>query len=331
MNFSLRETSASRSMHERLKGLLVPQIILVFAALIVLAELSGVGNSLVKSQPHPFWIPVLLFSVLGGLAPGFIAAVLASVLGWLLGDAGLPIGFDFYDYLLSSVKEPALWIGTAALIGGITRHQRVRNEEILETAEHFRIQRATIADYAETLRDQIRDLELAGALRADESMGDFRAALKNMKSTRKLSARHQLLRRACQIATGCETAVIFRRGAHSWRLVPGAKLANDLSDQELSEFETLSSSRVLGKQVGGRPRRIAIPFSDKQGPSILLLDGCPAQNDTKTLISLGEFIAGRWVQRRTMVETSTRRARKRVESRPTRANSVRTKKVRVNG
>lgn|GEM_PF-6661984 len=331
MNVTLRETSASRLPRERLKGLLLPQIVLVFVALIVLAELLGIGKSLLNSQPHPFWIPVLLFSVLGGLAPGIISALLASVLDWLLGDAVLPIGFDFYDYLLASVKEPALWIGAAAVIGGITRHQRVRTEEAFETAERFRMQRATIADYAGTLRDQIRDLELAAALRADESMGDFRATLKNMKRTRKLSARHKFLKRACQIATGCETAVVFRRGAHSWRLVAGANIATDLNDQELAEFETLSSPRVLGKQVGDQPRRIAIPFNDKHGPSILLLDGCPAENDTKTLISLGEFIAERWVRRQPMVEFSMRRVRKRAERRPMRTNSVRTKKVRANG
>ena len=305
MSVRLNETDVIAPGRNWPSGLLLPEIALAFLGLLALVELSGLGRAVLDARPHIFWIPVLLFASYGGLRPGIIAAVTASGLHWFLSNDALPIGFDFYDYLHAVVKEPALWIGTAAAIGAIRDRDGELFAETRRMADSYKTQRKTIAEYAFTLRDHIRELEQDRAFRADNSMAEFRTAISQMSTASGHLARYGHLRRACQIATNCEAANLLRRTRQSWRPIQGGRSAVDVDERLSAALDKLSAPQILQEADGDRPGRIAIPVTVAQNSCVLLLDGCAADNDAESAAAICGFIASQWARGKTVTSPAT--------------------------
>ncbi|MEH2527000.1 MULTISPECIES: hypothetical protein [unclassified Bradyrhizobium] len=91
---------------------------LVLFAMITALQRGVVGIDRVAGLPHPYWLPVLLASCQYGLGGGVIAALTASVLHWLW--LSPPSGAqDFYEYIGMAAVQPAAWLATALVLGGL--------------------------------------------------------------------------------------------------------------------------------------------------------------------------------------------------------------------
>jgi hypothetical protein len=101
---------------------------LVFLAVMVVLQRRFLGVAEIPGLPHPYWLPVLLASCQYGLRGGMIATVAASVVYWL-GLAPPSASQDFYAYAGMVAVQPAAWLATALVIGGL------RNLHIYQSTE----------------------------------------------------------------------------------------------------------------------------------------------------------------------------------------------------
>ena len=101
---------------------------LVFLAVIAALRYRFEGVAAIPGLPDPYCLPVLLASCQYGLRGGMIATIAASVVYWL----GLPpasAAQDFYGYAGMVAVQPAAWLVTALVVGGL------RNLHISQTTE----------------------------------------------------------------------------------------------------------------------------------------------------------------------------------------------------
>ena len=101
---------------------------LVFLAVITVLQRWVFGAAEIPGLPHPYWLPVLLASCQYGMSGGMIAAVAASVTYWF-GLSPPSAAQDFYAYAAVVAVQPATWLATALVLGGL------RNLHIHQSAE----------------------------------------------------------------------------------------------------------------------------------------------------------------------------------------------------
>jgi hypothetical protein len=91
---------------------------LVFLAVIAVLQRHLFGSAEVLGLPHPYWLPVLLASCQYGVRGGLIATVAASLL-YLFELSPPSAAQDFYAYAGMVAIQPAAWLATALVIGGL--------------------------------------------------------------------------------------------------------------------------------------------------------------------------------------------------------------------
>ncbi len=160
-----------------------------------------------SANPHPFWFVVLLVACKYGTKEGLVAAI-ASSLALLFGNylilliiqpvialisfgmsstitlPGLPEQLadqDSYDYAMSLLKLPLMWL-VAAVVFGELRQMHIRERAQLEAgltdSEEREMRIAQSYQWVKELKDQI-ELRMAGQLRS--SISAYHAA-KSMES-----------------------------------------------------------------------------------------------------------------------------------------------------
>lgn len=137
---------------------------------------TDAGNRFWDTEPHPFWIIIVLIASQYGTAEG-VAAALAAILALLVGN--LPeqrYGQDMHQYLFEIAINPVMWILAAVMLGELrVRHLRER-EELKEQVRTATARENKISDSYEWVRDlkQKMELRIAGQLRS--SVDTYRAA-----------------------------------------------------------------------------------------------------------------------------------------------------------
>jgi hypothetical protein len=129
----------------------------VFAALMALDYFRIVPFATVT--PHPFWLPVILFSATYGTGPGLVSAILASSLGWISHHTPITPDADYYSWFLASWREPMLWFVAALTLGEIARRARDERRRLAEKLDDAEAQRQVIAGHCIGLREHIAALE----------------------------------------------------------------------------------------------------------------------------------------------------------------------------
>jgi hypothetical protein len=89
-----------------------------FLAVITVLQRWLFGVADFPGLPHPYWLPVLLASCQYGMSGGLIATVATSVVYWF-GLAPPSAAQDFYAYAGMVAVQPAVWLGTALVLGGL--------------------------------------------------------------------------------------------------------------------------------------------------------------------------------------------------------------------
>jgi K+-sensing histidine kinase KdpD len=90
----------------------------VFLAVITVLQRSLFGVAEIPGLPHPYWLPVLLASCQYGVSGGMFATVAASVM-YLFGLSPPSAAQDFYAYAGMVAVQPAVWLATALVLGGL--------------------------------------------------------------------------------------------------------------------------------------------------------------------------------------------------------------------
>ncbi|MBM4343990.1 MAG: bZIP transcription factor [Deltaproteobacteria bacterium] len=102
------------------------EIVVFFGAALVVDAVLLDGARFAGIDPHPFWLFVLVVAAFYGTSAGVFAAVLGTLLAFL-GNLPQRNPLDNESvYLLAVIGKPALWLGSAVVIGEIrTRRERV--------------------------------------------------------------------------------------------------------------------------------------------------------------------------------------------------------------
>ncbi|MGE0517102.1 MAG: hypothetical protein AB7O71_24505, partial [Hyphomicrobiaceae bacterium] len=168
--------------------------------------------SLNETQPHFYWLPVLLLTLQYGSASGLLAAGVAIILANLLGWPEQEIGENHFNYLLRIWLQPVLWIATAVILGQIRLRQIERKQALGRSVALLTQQRAALAEHAQNLRARCDRLERFIATRHE---ADGLALLSALGRTQTTSAAEAMeaLREAVTLACGdCQLAVLSREG-----------------------------------------------------------------------------------------------------------------------
>ena len=119
----------------------------VFLAVIAVSQRRPFGADEIPGLPHPYWIPVLLASCQYGMKGGMIATVAASVL-YLLGLSPQSAAQDFYAYAGTVAIQPAAWLATALVIGGL---RNLHIHQYAELADQFAVSGRRASDLSDGL------------------------------------------------------------------------------------------------------------------------------------------------------------------------------------
>ena len=126
----------------------------VFLAVIAAIRPHVAGDAVLPGLPHPFWIPVLLASCQYGTTGGVIATVAASLFYFF--DLSPPSAVqDFYAYSKELATQPALWLGTALVIGGL---RNLQIHQYAELADQFEASRRHRGDLSEGLHRAVVEI-----------------------------------------------------------------------------------------------------------------------------------------------------------------------------
>lgn len=137
----------------------------VVETLALLALIAGLQIIVFKStalptgMPHPYWLPVLLASCQYGVMGGMFATI-AALLVYLM--AGLPpqsATQDFYAYAGMAAGQPAAWLATALVLGGLRSLHIHQSTELADRLENYRAYAHDLAGALERAADEIAALE----------------------------------------------------------------------------------------------------------------------------------------------------------------------------
>ena len=87
-------------------------------AVITIVQRLFPGAPEIPGVPHPYWIPVVLAACQYGVSGGMVAAVAASTM-YIFGLTPRSAAQDFYAYTGMVTIQPAAWLATALILGGL--------------------------------------------------------------------------------------------------------------------------------------------------------------------------------------------------------------------
>ena len=120
---------------------------LLFLGVIAVLQRRLFGAEEIPGLPHPYCIPVLLASCQYGMGGGFIATVAASV-AYFIGLSPQSAAQDFYDYAGTVAIQPAAWLATALVVGGL---RNLHIHQYAELANQFAVSGRRASDLSQGL------------------------------------------------------------------------------------------------------------------------------------------------------------------------------------
>jgi hypothetical protein len=233
------------------------EIVLFFVLMFAIDFLFASGHRFYDVQPHPYWIIVLLIACQYGTAEGLVAALVATA-ALLLGN--LPAheaGQDLYQYLLSVLRNPILWLIGAVMLGELRiRHVRERERLKRELFDAEERENTINNSYTavKTLKERL-ELRVAGQMRS--TISTYHAA----RSMEQLNPQ-DVLRGLETLVTSVlnpEAFSIYRIGTN------GLELALAHGWQEGENFtRRIDSSSALYRAIAGEQRVLCIANPEQE-------------------------------------------------------------------
>jgi len=130
----------------------------VFLAVVAVLQRWLFGIAEIAGLPHPYWLPVLLASCQYGVSGGLIATVMASVVYWF-GLSPPSAAQDFYAYAGTVAVQPAAWLATALVLGGLRNLHIHQSTELADQLAACRRRERDLGDGLERATAEIGALE----------------------------------------------------------------------------------------------------------------------------------------------------------------------------
>jgi hypothetical protein len=217
---------------------------LVFLAVITVLQRWVFGAAEVPGLPHPYWLPVLLASCQYGLSGGMIAAVAASVVYWF-GLSPPSAAQDFYAYAAIVAVQPATWLATALVLGGLRNLHIHQSAELADQLAACRRSASDLCGGLELATAQVNALERRIAVDMS-SVAAFSRSLSLIDTSDRRAAAvsfGELFR----VGTGTATFSIYLKDADGY--VPVWAIEEDTTRSPIS-MEPLSSAAVDDMMIG---------------------------------------------------------------------------------
>lgn len=259
---------------------LVEIALFLAAALIIDATLLD-GDRFRDIRPHPFWFIVILVSVQYGVNEGLLAAVLASI---ALIAGNLPeqtFGQDLYDYWIGIGLRPALWVGTAQLLGQL-RGRQIRERDVLQA----RLRQ--VEHKAEVITASFDELKRAKAALEARIARQFRTVITTYRAAQAMDVVDE-----SRLAEGIDdliTAILAPRKFSIWTLTSAGFVVtrtHGWADDEPRARE-LTLDHAVSRHILGRGSSLSVSRRDDerilQGEG--LLAGALADIDTGEIVGM---------------------------------------------
>lgn len=258
--------------------------------------------NLADFQPHPFWLPVLLLSLQYGTLSGLVAAAVAILATLYIGWPQQDIGENHFAYLLRVWTQPALWIGTALVLGQFRLRQIERKLELQRLVGELTTQRNAIADFSGNLRRRCEALERHIASRRQSSGPSAIDALTHLGAVSwdhlpaAFAAAVEAVFGPCRatllVNTGDGLAVAAAAGEHG-----GSEQARRIEAAEPIYRAVVVQGRALSVLAAGDEHElrghgvVAVPVMAAKGERVVglvkLEDVAPAELSDRTIARLG--------------------------------------------
>jgi hypothetical protein len=238
-----------------------------------------------ETQPHFYWLPVLLLTLQYGSPSGLLAAGVAIVLSSFLGWPEQEIGENHFSYLLRIWLQPVLWIATAVVLGQFRLRQIEAKQALERSVTRLIEQRAELAVHAQRLRDRCDRLERVIATRHEASGAALMATLGRTQSAARADAEralHDSITLAfgeCRLTlfalAGDELRATFGHGANDERTLRRIPIASPLFQAIVRRRETPSVLTPTGEQSLDGHGLAAVPVvTGGHVTGALLLETC---------------------------------------------------------
>jgi hypothetical protein len=155
----------------------VVPLALIFALLLLTEMALPAHVRFTSISPHPYWIPVVLISAQYGTTGGLAAALTAIALRWMMGVPVQEGGEEFYEFVNRVWREPILWLGAGAILGGFRAQERHKFEVLRDKLLSAERQRQSISSLFNHLKLHSENLERAVACAEDRSIESGLVAL----------------------------------------------------------------------------------------------------------------------------------------------------------
>jgi len=154
----------------------VIELLLIFAVLLIIDYAFYDGSIYLGINPHPFWIPVLIFAIQYGTNEALLAALLSSLLYFASGLPAQLFTQDTYSYLLSVGMDPILWFVSAVILGELRSRQIVEKNELKSAFQKLQRENELISKTYEKLKLVKIDLDTQIASQLNTVTSTYHAA-----------------------------------------------------------------------------------------------------------------------------------------------------------
>ncbi|MGI9387690.1 MAG: GAF domain-containing protein [Methyloligellaceae bacterium] len=131
-----------------------------FFVLIFIVDWLLVSIDLFAFEPHPFWIPVLFFSLQYGSRQGMAAAVAATCVAWCFCWPERALTEPYFAYSVRAWSNPAMWLTGALMLGGLRQRQFSELTSLRVEVQRLQQQIGVFSRYCEHVKEANLDLQL---------------------------------------------------------------------------------------------------------------------------------------------------------------------------
>jgi len=223
----------------------------LFVLAIVAVDWTIPTFDLLRVEPNPCWLPVLLLSVQYGTVSGLLAAATCIGLSIHSGFPEQEIGENLFVYLLRVWAQPMLWIAVAVLLGQFRTRHIMERAELKQELAAMTSQRTALADYARNLRQRCDVLERHIAGGGNSEPVGVLAILSRLGSDSQGDVR--------DVFRTCMAAVLPDARVTLWRLGPaGLEPLASTRDEAASAQMRLETSSALVRELIERKAPLSV-------------------------------------------------------------------------
>lgn len=154
----------------------IVEAIIILVVLTLIDAIFGSGHRFWDTNPHPFWIAVLLVACQYGTNEGLVAAGLATLFYLAFNIPPVPAELNHYQWLYTILINPILWLVAGLLLGELRqRHIRERDRLTRELEESGQRENLISESY-KFVRNRKESLEVQVSGQLVSSIEAYRAA-----------------------------------------------------------------------------------------------------------------------------------------------------------